>query len=41
MGHVDPTSTAVYLLVTPELLDQASQRFEVFAEPVWQEVNRR
>jgi len=35
MGHVDPTSTAVYLTVTPELLAQANQRFESFAEPSW------
>lgn len=33
MGHVDPSSTAVYLTITPELLAQASQRFEAFAEP--------
>ncbi len=37
MGHVDPTSTAVYLNVTPALLEQGNQRFEAFAEPVWQE----
>ena len=37
MGHVDPTSTAVYLTVTPELLDAANQRFEAFAEPAWTE----
>lgn len=35
MGHVDPASTAVYLTITPQLLDQANQRFEAFAEPVW------
>lgn len=35
MGHVDPTSTAVYLTITPELLAQANQRFESFAEPAW------
>ncbi|MHB1490325.1 MAG: tyrosine-type recombinase/integrase [Cellulomonas sp.] len=37
MGHVDPTSTAVYLTITPELLTEANQRFEAFAEPVWSE----
>jgi site-specific recombinase XerD len=31
MGHVDISSTAVYLRITPELLDQASRRFEAFA----------
>ena len=35
MGHVDPTSTAVYLTITPELLAQANRRFEAFAEPAW------
>jgi integrase len=33
MGHVDPSSTAVYLTITPALLDEASRRFETFAEP--------
>lgn len=41
MGHVDPTSTAVYLSITPELLDEASQRFEGFAKPAWEQVSRR
>lgn len=40
MGHVDPTSTAVYLTITPGLLAEANQRFEVFAEPVWTEAAR-
>lgn len=40
MGHVDPVSTAVYLTITPQLLDEAGQRFEAFAEPVWTEVAR-
>lgn len=31
MGHVDVNSTAVYLRVTPELLEQANRRFEAFA----------
>ena len=38
MGHVDPSSTAVYLTITPELLSEANHRFEAFAEPVWSEV---
>jgi len=33
LGHVDPSSTAVYLTVTAELLDAAAQRFERFAAP--------
>jgi integrase len=37
MGHVDPTSTAVYLTITPGLLNQANRRFEAFAEPAWAE----
>lgn len=37
MGHVNPTSTAVYLTITTELLDQANQRFETFAAPVCNE----
>jgi len=35
MGHVDPTSTAVYLTITPGLLRQANRRFEAFAETTW------
>lgn len=35
MGHVDPTSTAVYLTITPALLHHANRRFETFAEPAW------
>ena len=31
LGHVEPSSTAVYLTITAELLDAASQRFERFA----------
>jgi integrase len=31
MGHVDPASTAVYLTITPALLDEASRRFEAYA----------
>lgn len=37
MGHVDPTSTAVYLSITPELLSQANLSFEAFAETAWAE----
>jgi integrase len=35
MGHVSPDSTAVYLTITPQLLDEANRRFEAFADPVW------
>ena len=35
MGHVDPVSTAVYLTITPALLEEANRRFEAFAEPAW------
>lgn len=40
MGHVDPSSTAVYLTITPALLEEASRRFEGFAEHAWTEVQR-
>lgn len=40
MGHVDPASTAVYLTITAELLEEASRRFEAFAEPAWAEAAR-
>jgi integrase len=40
MGHVDPSSTAVYLTITPALLDQANRRFERFAEPAWTQTPR-
>ena len=40
MGHVDPVSTAVYLTITPQLLNEASRRFEAFAEASWAEVAR-
>lgn len=40
MGHVDPSSTAVYLTITPALLEQANRRFEAFAEPAWTEAAR-
>lgn len=31
LGHVDPASTAVYLTITSELMDEASARFRDFA----------
>lgn len=34
LGHVDVTSTAVYLTITVELLDEANHRFEDFARDV-------
>lgn len=40
MGHVDPASTAVYLTITPALLEQANRRFEAFAAPAWSETPR-
>jgi len=33
MGHVQPESTAVYLTITSELLQEGSRRFEQFAAP--------
>ena len=38
MGHVAPSSTSVYLTITPELLSEANRRFETFAEASWSEV---
>jgi integrase len=40
MGHVDPVSTAIYLTITPALMEEANRRYETFAEPVWSEVAR-
>ena len=40
MGHVDPVSTSVYLTMTPDLLAEASRRFEAFATPAWTEAAR-
>ena len=40
MGHVDPSSTAVYLTITPALLEEANRRFEAFAAPAWMEATR-
>lgn len=37
MGHVNPTSTAVYLTITSELLQEANHRFEAFS-PTHKEV---
>jgi site-specific recombinase XerD len=37
MGHVDPSSTAVYLTITADLLQEASDRFARFAAPLLQE----
>ncbi len=37
MGHVDVSSTAVYLTMTPELLELANHRFEAFAAATLQE----
>ena len=38
MGHAHPSSTAVYLTITSELLQEANQRFERFASPLLKEV---
>ena len=34
MGHAHPSSTAVYLTITADLLKEANQRFESFASPL-------
>jgi hypothetical protein len=39
MGHVDPSSTAVYLTITADLLQEASDRFERYAAPSLKEVS--
>lgn len=39
LGHVNPTSTAVYLTITSELLAAASRRFEGFAAPALKAVS--
>ena len=31
LGHVSPSSTAVYITITAELLHEANGRFEAFA----------
>jgi integrase len=38
LGHVSPSSTAVYLTITAELLECASQRFARFAAPAFKEL---
>lgn len=38
LGHVNPESTAVYLTITTDLLQEANQRFERFAGPLLKEV---
>ena len=39
LGHINPTSTAVYLRITSDLLQEASQRFERFSPPALMEVS--
>jgi RNA:NAD 2'-phosphotransferase (TPT1/KptA family) len=34
MGHAQPSSTAVYLTITADLLQEANHRFERFAAPL-------
>jgi len=38
LGHVHPASTAVYLTITAELLQEANTRFHSFASPLLNEV---
>ncbi len=38
LGHINPSSTAVYLQMTPELLEEANRRFKSFAQSAWEEV---
>jgi hypothetical protein len=40
LGHVNPSSTAVYLTITSELLVSANRRFEGFASAALKEVSR-
>jgi len=40
LGHVNPASTAVYLTITAELLEEANRRFERFAAPTLREIGR-
>jgi site-specific recombinase XerD len=37
LGHVDPNSTATYLTISDALLEEANQRFELFAQTVIKE----
>ncbi len=39
LGHVNPSSTAVYLTITPELIAAANRRFESFATLAVKEVS--
>jgi hypothetical protein len=39
MGHASPESTAWYLTITDELLDEANRRFEHFAARISQETS--
>ena len=38
LGHVQPESTAVYLTITEDLLQEASSRFAAFSAPILKEV---
>lgn len=38
LGHLNPTSTAVYLTITSDLFQEANRRFEAFAPPSRAEV---
>jgi len=40
LGHVSPSSTAVYLTITTKLLECASERFAHFAAPAFKEIMR-
>jgi site-specific recombinase XerD len=40
LGHVNPTSTAVYLTITSDLLQQANERFHRFSAPILQEIRQ-
>lgn len=40
LGHVSPSSTAVYLTITTELLQSANERFEQFAIPLVRETEQ-
>ena len=40
LGHVNPSSTAVYLTITDEVLKQANRRFERYAAPILNEVRQ-
>jgi len=38
LGHVDPSSTAVYLTITDELLEEANRRFSRYVAPMLKEL---